>query len=196
MDDPVVVGSHLEVEEVEISRKPIQFARKEVENAIIEYVQSELKNNHVNLEFVEVIISYDLGNALSQVLSGHKVRFVINWNEKMQLNSIIKDFCKLYYTRNLRRTMEVIPYAWTNVQRKEWRKSLFNAEEEIIFDLLPKKRLEVIQREVTTIRDSVTGEEFSVEHVNKKQRFNGDDFKLWVAISRLVLSKQSENENG
>lgn len=130
-------------------------------------------------------------NATFLVQAGHKVRLTLSWPTVMpEINTVIKDFCRMFHKQNLRRTMEVVPFHLVYENRK-WAKVQLSKglkiEEQIVMDLLSRGRLEIVKEEVIVLRDKVTKMSVATRTISKPERFDGSEFHgMWFELSRAV----------
>jgi hypothetical protein len=165
----------------------------QVEPIFKEWAAGVVRRHGINSDHVEFHLTMDAAHIMT-IIPGHVVKCIFMWPHcKLNLNQLMKDFCRAFHKHKLRRTMEVVPFAIIQANNK-WMKSQFSDEAQIIFDLIPKQRIKVSKSETITLTDAQTGETISVTSSGKASRFDGSEFEMWVKLSRQVLRNNPKIE--
>lgn len=169
--------------------------RTEIKQAMELMVNKHAKDNlcrkhGVSPDHFQIHMSEDIGDNISSVIPGHIVQIHLKWPEVIPtMNSVIHDCLSLIARYKLRRTLEIVPYAYMRDWNNKWKREMFQDESDIVMDMLPKHRLKISESTTITLEDSVTGETISITKSGKKERFEGEDVTLWIQLSRIVRDK-------
>lgn len=146
-----------------------------------------------------LVVDSDLKNDVNYQ-PGHPVKVILKWPDVLpRIGGIVRNALFTISKYKLHKTMEIVPYflnkQWIKDAKKKWEKEYFGIDQSsLIYDLLPKNRLEQIVSETVTVRDIITGESISITRNSKPEHFDGNDMSLWMQLSRQVKTKYPEQE--
>lgn len=142
--------------------------------------------DHFSIHLVDEIEN----NGMCATFPGHVVQIHLKWPEILPtMNSAIHDCLSMIVRYKMRRSLEIVLYAYLKDWNNKWKREMFQDESDIVMDMLPKHRLKISESTTITLEDSVTGETISVTKSGKKERFEGEDVTLWIQLSRIVRDK-------
>lgn len=169
-----------------------------VEPIVREYARALAFRHQVKPEHFEVHLARNLGGAIMKMTAGGCVNIMVQWPEAQpQLKTILESAFKAMQRFGLRRTLEVVPVAYSkklDAENKKWKKERFIDGADIVCDLIPQHRLRVQRHETITLSDVVTGEKVTFSHELPLERFDGGINKLWFELSRVVRDLHPEEE--
>lgn len=177
------------------------------EEIVNTYARQACIAHQIKAEHFEVRLVTELrDNAIMGLIPGNPVLICLRWPAAHEfLNTQLRSAFSTIKRYKLRRTMEVVPVAMikrnraelkeafkNGMKKKEWSSKRFIDEEDIIFDLVPKRRLKVSEMVITKLEDTLTGESITVHHTGKATRFEGENVGMWLELSRIVREKHPE----
>lgn len=171
----------------------------DIENVVNEYARSISRNYNINPEHFRVQLVSELVRGDMQVIPGGVVQIIMLWPDVQPImNMKLQSAFRLMTRYPLRRTLEIVPVAYIHregIERRKWYRQHFGEIGEIMPDLLPRHRLRVTTTTITTIHDTITGELVSSSEVAKPTRFDGNDVKAWLELSRIVKERHPSHED-
>lgn len=153
-----------------------------------------LKRFGLNPDHYRIRLVWEM-DSIMKISAGHVVQIWLKWPESYGADGTdipmhIHNAFRMINRHRLHRTMEVVPWMATRLNNQKWVKEHFKDESEIIFDLIPKNRLKVERKLVTTMTDLATGEVVKTETENDKY---ADEVEMRIILSRIVRTKYGKN---